>query len=614
MVDVTDLFREAAASLTVKDSMLCNKESFSLQDSMAALEIMDPKMDCCEIPASYVAPFGRRQATIEEGQEERKVFPRPSPIGLDDVIDPLPWDDLTLQDAAYIALECLVRLESLLGGASVVESTFTCLYAHEPVVADMKARLVVPADASMEAESSSPSTTARGTISGTTAQRVVYSSILLLLELTDVIRGIILNADIYEEEDFTVSTYGIIVFEDRDENVAMIAAQLALEGLSMENDKNSDVGKAINLMIGFQLDLLKICASMARLAGKAVTKQVEQAQKLARVAASKLEELLPLTKKLKENELDATKALLKRTFDSYVTRPLVGNAPVRKVVFTDAVLSISSLTKITKELDWALCGLMLRGTSIGRLRRMLAHLSVSAVNILSRSLIVLNLYFDDKLFGLYPLPERIMQHMQQLSHVPDEIFQTNASRMFLNRLAKPLYDVLKVMLLNRNRQRTYIEAVMFPDWAALNQEAQLLDATMMKDVRFGAPQPHFNHYTLYLTLDLMDHFVALGLELELLRGDFEIAAAFWYRDFLLSGVINQLAAMRQFKAEAKQQAAAAAAATSSKRGKKKGGKNQKKNQTNGSQRPEPEDVEDEFEFWLVNLKRILCRGIVRVSK
>ena len=117
MMDITEMLELAASCLSVTDPILCVKENFNLQDSMAALELMDQKMDCCEVPASHVAPFGREVDT----QVEKKVFPRPAPVGLNDVVDPLPWENLTMQDAAFISLESLIRLESLLSGASVVE-------------------------------------------------------------------------------------------------------------------------------------------------------------------------------------------------------------------------------------------------------------------------------------------------------------------------------------------------------------------------------------------------------------------------------------------------------------------------------------------------------------
>jgi hypothetical protein len=240
MVDITSLIEDAASSLAVSDPMLCNKKSFNLQDSMAALELMDRKMDCCEVPASLVAPYGKTAS------EEKMVFPRPTPTGLDDAVEPLPWDDLTMEDAAFITLEALIRLESLLGGSSVVESTFTCLYTHQPVLADMKARL-------------RPDSKEQN---GTTAQRVVYAATLMLLELTDVLRSIILNADIYEEEDFSVSTYNIAVYDDRDEDTSVVAVADVLELMKALEEQDNDSVRVITLILGFQLDFLTVCTSM----------------------------------------------------------------------------------------------------------------------------------------------------------------------------------------------------------------------------------------------------------------------------------------------------------------------------------------------------------------
>jgi hypothetical protein len=253
MVDITAILEEAAGCLTMSDPMLFNDDSFNLQDSMAALEVMDRKMDCCEVPASQVAPFG------VTALEDKMVFPRPSPTGLNDVIEPLPWDDLTIQDAAYITMETLVRLESLLTGASVVESTFTCLYAHRPVLADMKAKLLqTPAESLTEQIQTIMKPRRRGTI----AQNVVYAATLMLLELTDVVRSVILNADIYEEEDFSVSTYNIAVFDDRDETTAIGAVMDALEMCGTLEEQDSDEVREITLSLGFQLDFLTVCTSM----------------------------------------------------------------------------------------------------------------------------------------------------------------------------------------------------------------------------------------------------------------------------------------------------------------------------------------------------------------
>ena len=609
MVDVTCVFQEAAKSLTVADSMIYNTNTFSLQDSMAALEVMDRKMDCCEIPASIVAPFGR---PITDEDKDRMVFPRPLPTGLEDPIEPLPWNELTMEDVAHISLECLSRLESLLSGASVVESTYTCLYAHKSVVTDMTAKLNQSSSDTLLDQMQRMLVGHGDASPGSLPQHVLYASILLLLDLTDLIRNIILSADIFEEEDFTVSTYNVPVYEERGEQASMNAAKIALEGLSSAvNDNDSDAVQAIRFSIEFQVEFLNFCDVMSKLGDRNVREESEKCQKLIRLTATKLERLSTIAQRMKENESDETKALLKRAFNSYVTRPLVGNAPVRSVVFLGVKETVLSLIKTTKEFDWALCGLVLHGNSMGRIRRMLSRISSASVNIVPRSLMILSLYFNDQLLGQYSLSEMIMRHMQQLSHIPEEVYQIDTSQAFLGRLAKPLYDVLKVMMLNRNRQRAYIEAIILPDWGILSQEAVLADSAMKQDPRLGPETlPHFSLYALYLTVDFMDHFVAIGIELGLHCSDYELSYTYWYRDFLLSTLMTQLNSMRQARSAAKQ--ARQALASTGKRGKKKGGKSTKKPPLQVGTKIEPEDAEDDLEYMLISLKRVLCRGLVRV--
>jgi CRISPR/Cas system-associated endonuclease Cas3-HD len=605
-VDITSMMDAAANSLSVTEPMLCNKNSFNLQDAMSALEIMDKKMDCCEIPASQVAPFGVK------ADENKMVFPRPAPTGLDDVVDPLPWDGLTLLDAAHVTIQNLVRLESLIAGASVVESTFTSLYAHKPVMVDMKARLEALSLTEQIQAIMKPKP--RGSI----PQHVVFASTLIMLELTDTVRSIILNADIYEEEDFTVSTYNIQQFQDRDETIAVNVVGNVLEMMVSELDdttKSSDEVAVVGLILKFQLDFLQMCTTLARLTGRVVRDNVQKAQAVARESATTLERISKFVSKLEETKPDSVNALIKKTFDSHVNRPLVGNAPVRKVMFREPKESIGTFTVIVKDIDEAFCRLILKGNNLDRIRSILANISISNVNILVRSLIVLNLYFDDQIFGHHSLPVLIAKNMQQLLNLPSTVFDNQYSEAFLNRMAKPMYDILKVLVLNRNRQRSYIEAVMFHEWSTLFREAQIVDATYKKQ-NPDVP-PYFSLYILSIAIHLMDHFVALGIELNLFCGEHEITVAYWYRDFLLSSLISQISTMRQIKIGRKQvERQAAELKTKQQRGKKKGSKQHKKNINSTKAQSlvnTQEDMEEEFNFNLLNLKRGLCRGIVRVS-
>eukprot|EP00531_Pseudo-nitzschia_arenysensis_P009546 CAMPEP_0116154340 /NCGR_PEP_ID=MMETSP0329-20121206/21729_1 /TAXON_ID=697910 /ORGANISM="Pseudo-nitzschia arenysensis, Strain B593" /LENGTH=716 /DNA_ID=CAMNT_0003651315 /DNA_START=206 /DNA_END=2353 /DNA_ORIENTATION=+ len=584
---------------------------------MAALEIMDLKMDCCEVPS-------KKESTenLDEKTTQRMVFPRPTPTGLDDEVDPLPWDELTMEDAVFIATENLVRLESFLtDGSSIVESTFTSLYAHKSVMENMK-RALEPS--SLTEQMQAIMTTSR---KGTLSQNVV-----LLIELTELLREVIMNADIFEEEDFTVSTYNLEIFTDRDTaTVVKVGLEMMKDETLQDEIKNttSEVIKSIELVLKFQLDFISIITTLARLSGTFVREELTKSQATARAAVTKAALISTLIKELKKSQSESTRIVLKRTFDSNVNRPLVGNAPLRKIVFKEAEESIPILQNIVGQLDRVVCIILLKANTLGRIRYMMRDASTCSANILTRSLLVLNLYFDDKIFGQYLLPELIVNNLKQLSGIPDSaVTSTTGAEAFLNRLCKPIYDTLKVLALNQNRQRSYID-VMLGDWSALREEAYIVDMTYHQDVRPNQElQPYFSLYVLCITIELMDNFVSLGVKLKLTCDEEGLGVAFWYRDFLTSSLVSQMSTMRQgrnaarelqFAEQLKKQSSESqhqSAKKTNKGGKKKGkGKKANSNQNNNvppaQPTPTPEDFEDDFDFMLCNAKRTMSRGLVR---
>ncbi len=626
MKDISLILEDTASLLTFESSML-HTESFTLQDSMAALEIMDLKMDCCEVPCK------KENATIPDEKEiQRMIFPRPTPTGLDDEVDPLPWDELTMDDAVFIITENLVRLESFLtDGSSIVESTFTSLYAHKGVMEHMK-RALEPS--SLTEQMQAIMTTTR---KGTLPQNIVYSSTLMLVELTELLREVIMNADIYEEEDFTVSTYNLKIFTDRDTTSVVKAGERVLDMMRDElleeeevNNASPNTIKCIELVLNFQLDFISIITSLSRLSGTFIREELTKSQATARSAAAKAAKITTFIKELKNVQNDSTKVVIKRTFDSNVNRPLVGNAPLRKIVFKESEESVPILKNIVGELDRVVCNTLLKANTLGRIQYMMRDISAGSANILTRSLLVLNLYFDDKIFGQYSLPDLIASHMKQLSGIPDSaVTGTTGAEAFLNRLCKPVYDTLKVLALNQNRQRSYID-VMLGDWSALREEAYIVDMTYHQDVRPTQElQPYFSLYVLCITIELMDNFVSLGVKLKLTCDEEELGVAYWYRDFLTSSLVSQMGTMRQgrnaarelqFAEQMKKQSNESQQQPTKKthKGGKKKGKAKKASSNNNNNgvppaqpTPTPEDLEDDFDFMLCNAKRTMSRGIVR---
>jgi len=125
--------------------------------------------------------------------------------------------------------------------------------------------------------------------------------------------------------------------------------------------------------------------------------------------------------------------------------------------------------------------------------------------------------------------------------------------------------------------------------------------------------------------------VGLGVELELLCNEEELAVAYWYRDFLTSSLLSQIGSMRQGKLKARQlqlteqskkqinqnqhQSTNKSHKPGRKKGKTKKNASNNNNNSEGSVAAQPaltaEDLEDEFDFMLFNVKRSMCRGLVR---
>jgi len=348
----------------------------------------------------------------------------------------------------------------------------------------------------------------------------------------------------------------------------------------------------------------------ARLSANDLSSTVEHMRSISHMAITKLDFLKGiLESKLKDGYPEETKALFHKTFDSFVNRPLVGNAPVRKVSFLSPKEAVEALVLITSEIDWTLCNLLSRTTTLGRTMRLLDKVSLAKVNILNRSLIILNLYFENKLLGKYQLQQLIIDDMRQWGHVPAAVISNEHAQSFLSRLSKPLYDTLKLRLLNRNRQRAYIEVVMLPEWISLQHEAHLLDVHYRRENGLdNTTPPHFSQYILSILVQLMDRYVTLGIELGFGYDHVDISFSFWYRDFLLKALLNTLSRSRRSKLEAQAYMIRPPDPTKKTKGKKK---NQNKKNGNETPKKTPEDLEDDFEMSVLNLKHNLCVGILR---
>jgi len=221
-----------------------------------------------------------------------------------------------------------------------------------------------------------------------------------------------------------------------------------------------------------------------------------------------------------------------------------------------------------------------------------------------------------------------------------------------------MYDTLKVLTLNRNRQRAYLDGVMFREWEVLQREAVDVDRAFCEEFQLGGgstgsgggrtTMPFVTNYVLGITVGLMVHYLTLGIELDLVTGHYDMSTTYWYLDFLLSTQLNVENSMRdsmlerralQAEIEADEATATAAAAgnssvggkgrplssgSKSEKGKKRGGKKSNRRggnnsiTSNAARKIVPtkpvetaENREDSLELLILEMRRTKCRGIVR---
>jgi hypothetical protein len=258
MIDVTHLFQQCAQQLTPEYAFLCHEEiHFNLYDAMAASQLGHEKMDCCQVP-----PYLTKT-------EEPYVFPRPPPTGLSSAFTTLLWDEWTEPQVLGFALQILVRLQALCTGASVGESTFTCLYAHAPVLQDMEDRLFPLEQALSEQwnltnDDASKADTENKILSyhGTPQQFMIYVLSLSLSEITKIFRSIVHNADIYEEEDYVAQTYQIPLYTSRHQDIVAVF-RTAMNVFQELSQVQAALGLVLSFLMGFY-------SSMAQLVGSCV--------------------------------------------------------------------------------------------------------------------------------------------------------------------------------------------------------------------------------------------------------------------------------------------------------------------------------------------------------
>lgn len=526
----------------VKNSPLLTP--IDMREAMTALELGDERMDCCEIPIitsenlssspsqstipPRIAPLHLCDGTVSSFQSSSSATPDlipTQPITKDSASStsvplklqssPCPsllpyWETLSITSSSSshqilpLLLLQLTSLEAFIGtnngGSNAAETLYCMLWCHDGVLADMSDKLSIT------------HTQASPLDEVTVAQWILFASSVGVVRIAEAVRWAVVNADIYEEEDFGVAMHGAddtdsmngdnneeqstsqlpssststmrfcpALKQERAKDAAAMSSiptyqtdeyidevwDTALKNLSEYASSREDTNgnmhdeiKALEIILRLQQSFYRSICRLSELNDQNVTDFTQQAKNRSRETVTLLKKLSTCKSVTSSARLVDTDgrlcsvgdkrldSLLHASFDPFVNRRLLGNAPVRKARFCNTFKVIDSLSRVVSELEWAVCDVILDGNTLGRIMRMLENNSSRGIggafpmntkpnnddddeppfgnsglaienpvgiNILSRSLMLLNLYFDDKLLGQYDFPDMIGEYSMILN-------------------------------------------------------------------------------------------------------------------------------------------------------------------------------------------------------
>ena len=389
------------------------------------------------------------------------------------------WNNLRMSSTSLLPLILLqlTALEAYIGtnngGSTAAETLYCMLWFHDGVLLDMAERLGVnDTNATLlkyENDASERQQFIYDKLSHdelTVARWILFASSLGIVRIAEAVRLVVVSADFYEEEDFGVTLHGETSMADQISGGAPKGGSTirfcpALQGsqyceivwetalshirsyrssstVSKLGEVNSTID-AIETIICLQRSLYQAVHMLSNLSGNTV-------RDFANLAIKRSRETVNLLGKLRANDAvteiskiglvglngqlqtrcdqSELNQLMSASFDPFVNRRFLGNAPVRKACFRSMFDVTASLSYLAAELEWGVCDPILHGSSFARITTMLENNSLRGcggavpllahetevkgglemeapvgMNILSRSLIVQNLYFEDKLFG-----------------------------------------------------------------------------------------------------------------------------------------------------------------------------------------------------------------------
>eukprot|EP00605_Chrysophyceae_sp_TOSAG23-4_P002322 GSChrysophyteH1.ASY1.ANO1.2568.1 assembled CDS len=536
--DITGMCRGTAASLSQAIPMI-KTSHFSLYDSMSAVELMDPKMDQCY------------------GLEDKGV------LSEDKLLNPTLPKVLT---AAHV-LEILKKLVSyevaFYEGASVLETTHNCVYLWEKSWQHLESRCQ--------------------SLSITEEERLVVQCLLAycrsLYASLWITSRLVLEADIYEDEDFSpqVSPW-ITPTMDSDEEL-LVALTSALES-TRERVDCAQLTPLLELRRTVH-DLLnktnQYCQEALRY-GTAMRKLVSQRASSYINNDSSLQDASLNARFQQEHKHFVDIQLLHEGYRAVEARTL----QAAQIISSQALAFQDSAADFTVDVSWAFCETMARTqqTSPPRSVNMLNYVDsvVYMKNIISELTAVSEIYQKmQKLDASAPMSPLTYDHIfAETFQISERKFHILARSLYLSHInvltaermtdfvvksmeswgvpgifirselvlhnwipetvVKTFYDSLKCLCICRNKLLVKTDNLL-SSWAVLIGEADQIDEVFRAELGLSAEQDNRQFWMTFWALitltQLMDLHLCLMMESDLLSMT-EVDYFYWYLDHVCS--------------------------------------------------------------------------------
>ncbi|KAI9823326.1 MAG: hypothetical protein M1832_002550 [Thelocarpon impressellum] len=494
---------------------LVKDDFFTLFESVAALEIMDPKMD-----SGYLAPG-------ETFQDEYDVLRPPSEEEVLGIMDQLLCHEMAWHR-----------------GSPLSQSLFTSLYLD---------KLLWPVPKVLEDAQFGQSGEVGGR-GGDLLHVVLRAYCLSLVKCCDYVHRQIGSEHCYEEEDFVTQLYNrnLLTRTSNEELQKLIEA--ALSWLGMNVDISSQVKAGLEQRLRFREAFLFALASDPTCSQKANLHWDECLALLPRI-----------------NESHTSGKEVSQSFSVKVQRKLASTVPPRPIVelgFEDAHAHLTRLCQDSKDalrvLDYQGSNNLMTFVRTFQsrnpqpsvyVRALLQSLLFSEMKVLGR-MSVKQLLFDDLAETVMPA-DQILDPENWDVEAPQDPRFVIAKKMdlFVMRATQSYLDLFRSLCQNRSRvRRTLCHTI--EDWDTLQLEAEELDIELQSLTkeepyidRPDFPNPIFafplSSWAYHHKLQQMEWIVQLGFELDVYQLD-ELGGMYWYLQSLAQTRILHLERTRGF--------------------------------------------------------------------